>query len=401
MKFLYNTSFILIFYLIFILIKIQTILFQILQIRIWLPKKQKTLLFLENFPVENAGYQYRAKKWSNIFQDKGIKTKVLSTTKNKLKFENQIENHFKYFLIRTTILRFFQILSTVRYKKIIVRRELLLYNDYGNLFMEKLLFSLHKKENIYLDFDDDISYAKQEPRKITPFGKFLLEHYSKFKQTLKLYKNFIVCSKYLKNYVLNNNHQAKVEIIPTCIEISTERKTYKELKSPVKIGWIGGNGNQKYLDDIIEDLNIVNKKYPIHLIIISGKKYTNTKADFQIENIKWQLNTQNHDLLKIDIGIMPLRNTNEDKGKCAFKLLQYMSVGVVAVSSSVTINNEIIDEKKNGFLVRDSWSKTLLYVIEKHKDFDKIGQNAYETISKKYTFIANQEKYINFIKCVE
>ena len=31
---------------------------------------QDGILFLENFPIENAGYQYRAKKWADLLETK-------------------------------------------------------------------------------------------------------------------------------------------------------------------------------------------------------------------------------------------------------------------------------------------------------------------------------------------
>ncbi|MCB1023434.1 MAG: hypothetical protein KDB79_03535, partial [Acidobacteria bacterium] len=87
--------------------------------------------------------------------------------------------------------RIWQVWSSRDYNTVIVRRELLQYNDYGNLFLERLLLKIHP--NVILDFDDDISAAKKEPRKITSlFGRLMLENGSKFTDSLKLYKKFIV-----------------------------------------------------------------------------------------------------------------------------------------------------------------------------------------------------------------
>ena len=55
---------------------------------------QDGILFLENFPVENAGYQYRAKKWADLLNKDSFNCEVLTIPKymakrintNKAKF---------------------------------------------------------------------------------------------------------------------------------------------------------------------------------------------------------------------------------------------------------------------------------------------------------------------------
>jgi len=68
------------------------------------------------------------------------------------------------------------------------------------------------------------------------------------------------------------------------------------------------------------------------------------------------------DLQSFDIGIMPLQDTLWTRGKCGFKILQYMGVGVPAVASPVGINNELIRHGETGFLAADAeaWQEALL-----------------------------------------
>jgi len=390
--------FILSFYPIYLLVKLLTLFFTIIQIKQWFPKKMRSVLYFENFPIENAGYQYRAKKWSDILNTRGFYSKVKTTVKDKTRFEQLISKQFSYFLIRSSIIRLFQILSSFKYEAIVVRRELLQYNDYGNLFMEKLLFSIHK--NITLDFDDDIASAKNEGRAISCFGKLLFENTHKFSRSISMYNKFFVCSEWHINFIKTLNTKALITIIPTCIDYDNlQAKIYNLKNNTLNIGWIGSTGNQKHLELIIEPLNNITKSTKIILHIISGSPYKNTNARFNIINYKWSMCTQIKNMHKFDLGIMPLLQTKVVDGKCGFKLLQYMGLGIVGIASAIGVNKEIITQGKNGYLVNnnDDWEKVFREIISNRNQLPNIGKKARETVLKSYSFRANINNYLNSI----
>ena len=113
----------------------------------------------------------------------------------------------------------------------------------------------------------------------------------------------------------------------------------------------------------------------------------------------WQLNTEIQDLHQIDIGIMPLPNDEWSKGKCGFKILQYMAIGIPSVASAVGANKEIIKHYENGFLVNDEkdWLKYLSELIENKTLRRKIGQAGRKTVEEKYSVEANKDKYLNVL----
>ncbi len=360
------------------------------------------VLFLENFPIENSGYQYRAYKWKERFEKYGLHCEVLTIFPDKNDFDSQFGN-MPLLYIRAMRKRFRQCVFARKFKTVIVRRELLQFNDYGNLFMEKFLLKIHP--NVILDFDDNISAAKREPRKITNlYGRLLQENGNKFNESLRLYKRFVVGSDYLKQKVLSENKTIDddaVLVVPTCVDYDEyPAKVYDECATEVIFGWVGGNHNLHYLDMLIEPLNRLAVDYKMKLVVVAGRDYEHPKAKFQIENRKWSLESEKDLIRSFDVGLMPIEDNAVGRGKCGFKLLQYMGLGVVSIATDVTINGDIIEDEKNGFLIKSdnsNWYEVLKKVLSLQNKYEEIGRYAKETIQNRYSFGANIDSYIRWV----
>ena len=365
-------------------------------------KASDGVLFLENFPIENSGYQYRAYKWKERFEKNGLRCEVWTIFPDKNDFDSQFGN-MPLLYIRAMRKRFRQCVFARKFKTVIVRRELLQFNDYGNLFMEKFLLKIHP--NVILDFDDDISAAKREPRKITNlYGRLLQENGNKFNESLRLYKRFVAGSNYLTQKVLTENKtidDKAVFVIPTCVDYNEyPAKVYNGDASEVVLGWIGGNHNLHYLDMLVATLNRLAVDYKLKLVVVAGRDYEHSKAKFQIENRKWSLESEKDLIRNFDVGLMPIEDNAVGRGKCGFKLLQYMGLGVVSIATDVTINGDIIEDEKNGFLVmpdNSNWYEVLKKVLSLQNKYEEIGRCAKETIQNRYSFGANIDSYIRWV----
>lgn len=361
------------------------------------------VLFLENFPIENAGYQYRAYKWKTEFEKHGIKSEVLTIFLDKNDFDFQF-NNMPLLYVRAMRRRFRQCIYARNFKTVIVRRELLQFNDYGNLFMEKFLLQIHP--NVILDFDDDISASKKEPRKITNlYGRLLQENGNKFNDSLRLYKRFVVGSDYLKVIVLSENKNVgkdDVLVMPTCVDYNNSpAKAYNNKTEEIVFGWIGGNHNLHYLDMLVEPLNRLMGDFMFKLVVVAGCDYANANAKFIIENKKWSLESEKDLIKSFDIGLMPIYDNAVGRGKCGFKLLQYMGLGVVGIATNVTVNGEIITDGENGFLVNannSDWYEVLKKTLSLQNKYAELGANARKTVEERYSFEANASRYIEFMQ---
>ena len=73
---------------------------------------------------------------------------------------------------------------------------------------------------------------------------------------------------------------------------------------------------------------------------------------------------------------MPLTDNPWSRGKCGYKLIQYMASGIPVVASPVGVNSKIIEDGVNGFLVesRNDWEKALSTVLGSPKFAYEMGR---------------------------
>lgn len=254
------------------------------------------------------------------------------------------------------------------------------------VFLAKL--HKHKGNKIIFDFDDSI---------------FLVENKG-LNSMIKLSDAVIVGNSYLKNYA--EYHNKNVYVLPSSIDlkkISGLHKDYSKDNERIIIGWIGTHSNLEYLEKVRKPLENLSERHKIELRIIGPANSMEKLKKFKnipISVIPWKLENEWKELSKIDIGIMPLSNDEWTKGKCALKLLQYMTLEIPAIGSSVGENKKTITNGKTGFLAKNEkeWEKYLEKLIESKKLRMKLGKAGRKIVEERYSLEKNAKKLAKIIK---
>jgi glycosyltransferase involved in cell wall biosynthesis len=385
------------FYFLFISVKCLHVYYRLVGYK----KGSKDILFLESMPEDGAGYTYRVKHWMNLLIQDGytVESRLIIHYTKDFYQETSPEN-LQRFIIRSIITRIKQIHYSRNFKVVVIRRNLLIYNQYGNHFMEKLLVAAHP--NRILDFDDDIGTNKVHSKDDTFFQYMMLTAKDHFYNSLPFYNGFIAGSTYLKELVklkYNKVNEDSIQIIPTCVNYSDFSPKEYHKRSVLIFGWIGGNHNLHLLKSIIPALNKIHRTIKIQLVVMAGVESYDFGADFGVFVEPYSLEKEIGFLKRIDVGLMPLNDDDVSRGKCGFKLLQYMGLGVPGIASAISVNNEIIKDNWNGWLVQPNgdWEAVLSRVMEKRYELSVFGSNARKTVEENYTFNANYPKYKKFI----
>jgi Glycosyltransferase len=100
----------------------------------------------------------------------------------------------------------------------------------------------------------------------------------------------------------------------------------------------------------------------------------------------WEKEDEVKDIQSFDIGIMPLIDDKWTKGKCALKLLQYMSCGLASVSSTTDVTSYIIKDGVNGFLAstNSQWLEKIKFLLENPDKLKTVGGEARKSIDGKF-----------------
>ena len=111
--------------------------------------------------------------------------------------------------------------------------------------------------------------------------------------------------------------------------------------------------------------------------------------------VKWTAETEVKDLLNFDIGIMPIGDNYWDKGKCAFKAIQYMALGIPCVISPHGANCNVMENNTTGYFAEneEEWVEKLSKLIENAELRKTMGSEGKERMQKTYSVEANMEKY--------
>lgn len=205
-----------------------------------------------------------------------------------------------------------------------------------------------------VDFDDAVFHRYD--KHASPVVRAVLG--SKIDELMRGAAAVIVGNEYLQDRALTAGAR-HVEILPTVVDLTRYRVDKAADRAWPVIGWIGSPATQQFLDKISPALVELRRKHHFKVILIG----TDGKAlpSLEHETVNWSEDTEAESIRMLDIGIMPLPDDSFAKGKCGYKLIQYMACGLPVVASPVGMNCSLIKHGKNGYLAQTNaeWVEAL------------------------------------------
>ncbi len=360
----------------------------------------KKILFLVPYPLhESPSQRFRFEQYFSLLQSNGYRYTVHSflNSSNWRAFFKEGGYRVKGKGILSGIAkRIIVLFKSLMYDFVFIHREVA---PLGPPVFEWILAKILRRKIIY-DFDDAIWLTDR------PNESWLLRT-GKFRKKVGLickwsYK--ISCgNEYLCHYASTFNKN--VVYNPTTIDTENLHNPilYTSKNAPVNkvvIGWTGSHSTLKYLTEIVPMLQKILFEYPqVEFKVIADQNPTLLSLP-SVSFIPWNPATEIEDLMRFDIGIMPLPDDKWAKGKCGFKALQYMALAFPAVASPVGVNSKIIDHSINGYLCNtpQDWETALRKLIEEPELRKSMGANGRMKIIEHYSVLSNASTFLSLFE---
>ena len=178
-----------------------------------------------------------------------------------------------------------------------------------------------------------------------------------------------------------------VEILPTAVDV--DRYPPATLPESPTIGWIGSAGNLSYLAAIAPALSEVVRRFPGTTIAVCCDRPPQL-AGLPVRYVPWSDRIEADFLASITVGIMPLADGPWERGKCSFKMLQYMAAARPCVVTPVGMNKELLDTAELGFAARtpNEWTEALSHLLADRDFAERMGKTGRSLAAAQYSVAA-------------
>jgi glycosyltransferase involved in cell wall biosynthesis len=355
-------------------------------------RKKKIFFLVPAPPGISPGQRFRFEQYIQFMDDKGWLFTI--SPFYSLAGWNMLYVPGRTFLKLLIVCRGFlkrmaDVFRVIPYDYVYIFREV---TPVGPPVFEWIIAKIIRKKIIY-DFDDAI-WIPVTSQYNTAAGYF--KWFGKIASICKWSWKISVGNDYLAAFAAKYNKQ--VIVIPTVVDTQKVHNLVQDQHtSRPAIGWTGTFSTLKYLDIVMPVLKDLQNEFDFTFVVIADRDPQLPLRNYRF--IRWQRETEAQDILAMHIGLMPLYDDELSKGKCGFKAIQYMALGIPAVVSPVGVNSVIVDEGTSGFLCTnmDEWKSRLSLLLSNENLRKELGIKAKEKIENFYSANATKEMFAGLI----
>jgi glycosyltransferase involved in cell wall biosynthesis len=273
--------------------------------------------------------------------------------------------------------RFMLVFTLHRYDIIWIEKEAFPWLPF---WIEKIFLSFSTK--YVLDFDDAVFHRYDQSER-----QFVRYIFSDKLDRLMRDSSLTICG----NDYLASRAQlagcANVAIVPTVVDCDRYQLRDRSMISNgdlQRVVWIGSPSTVGYLHSISTALVKASKRKPFVLRVI-GANFEHSQL--LVESFRWSEKDEGKLISESDVGIMPLLDSSWERGKCGYKLIQYMAVGLPVLASPVGANCQIVTPGINGYLpsTEEEWVEDLVKLLTDYQSCNDLGAKGHARVKSAYS----------------
>lgn len=178
----------------------------------------------------------------------------------------------------------------------------------------------------------------------------------------------------------------EVKIVPTVLDVA--RYAVAEFKDDemATIGWIGTPSTwSEYVKPMLPLLQRSAATNASRITAVGAGPAAS--GNELVEVLPWSEDREAAMISKMGVGIMPLTDTPWARGKCGYKLIQYMACGIPVIASPVGVNSEIVEHGVNGFLAATDveWQSALQALLSNPGLRRRMGSAGRKRVENSYS----------------
>jgi glycosyltransferase involved in cell wall biosynthesis len=350
-----------------------------------------SVLFLTKYSRNGASSRYRTYQYLPLLEQAGFDAHVMPLL-NEAYLEQRYHSGARSLrdILSAFCGRMVSLCKVRRFDIVVIEYELL---PYSPAFLERIL---HWSGVPYLvDYDDALFHQYDSHQ--NGLVRMLLGN--KIANVIRNSELVIAGNQYLADYAESSGAK-RIEILPTVVELDHyPMKVAVDTDHDVfTVGWIGSPSTSKYLTLAAPVLTELCKETNGCVRLIGSGNVI--FPDVRVEILPWSEETEVALLQTCDVGIMPLPDEPWTRGKCGFKMIQYMACGLPVVASPVGVNKEIVEHGVNGFLAvtNDEWLTALSTLRDNPELRRKMGAAGRRKVEEKYCLQVTAPQYVKLLQ---
>ena len=344
------------------------------------------VLFLPRFDRQGASSRMRSYQFLPWFESAGIECVVSPLFSNVALLKKYKYGDYSLFALLAAYVRRCKVLISARQFDLVwIEKEVL---PYWPAWLERWIL---RRVSYVIDIDDAVFHNYDIH--MSAFVRFFLGR--RIDSLMAGAKLVTAGNSYLAARAVAAGAQC-VEIVPTVVDLV--RYSPRQRGASQRIVWIGSPSTAQYLLELAEPLRLLAKRVGFTLRVIGAGEIRLMGID--VEPILWTDAKEAALIAECDVGIMPLRDTPWEQGKCSYKLIQYMAAGLPTVSSRIGANLEVVVNGETGVFADspEDWIVQLELLLRDDAMRNRMGAAGRARIESKYCLQQTSPRLVQLLK---
>jgi len=187
-------------------------------------------------------------------------------------------------------------------------------------------------------------------------------------------------------------------VLPSVVDLERFHWAPRRPGQPFTIGWIGSPSTAEFLRPLVPVLARMRAENDCRVVCIGAGDGVSSWLPAEVR--PWLEDSEVKEIQAFDVGISPLIDTPWARGKCGYKIIQYMACGKPVVASRVGMNAEIIRHGANGFLAEteEDWIRCIRALRDDLALRERMGQAGTRLVAERYSLQVTAPKLLALLR---